>query len=259
MLTLIKLKGLTKRFGGLTAVDNVDFEIKKGKITAVIGPNGAGKSTFFNLISGFHKPTAGLIIFEGEDITKAPVHIGARLGIARTFQTTHLFEQSTVIDNVIVGHRLRTKATLFDSIFRTKREREEEKQSYEKAMKALEFVGLAGFENIEVATISQEEQKRLAVAIALATDPKVIFLDEIAAGVNPKETDRLAELILKLVESGITVCTIEHKMQMIMGLADHIMVLNHGAKIAEGTPEEIRNNPLVIEAYLGGEAVAETK
>lgn len=256
-MAFIKLEGLTKQFGGLTAVNKVDFEIEKGKITAIIGPNGAGKSTFFNLISGFHRPTSGTITFEGKDITKAPPHIGARLGIARTFQTTHLFEQSSVIDNVIVGHRLRTKSKLYDAIFRTGREKREEKEAFDKAIEVLDFVGLADLATIQVATISQESKKRVAIALALATDPKVIFLDEPAAGINPDETEGLAELMKKIVRSGITVCTIEHKMQMIMGLADNILVLNHGAKIAEGTPEEIKNNPTVIEAYLGGNSVAE--
>ncbi|WP_172372107.1 ABC transporter ATP-binding protein [Sporosarcina jiandibaonis] len=256
-MAFIKIEGLTKQFGGLTAVNDVDFEIEKGKITAIIGPNGAGKSTFFNLISGFHRPTSGSIIFEGIDITKTPVHIGAKLGIARTFQTTHLFEQSSVIDNVIVGHRLRTKSNLFDAVFRTRREKQEEQEAYDRAIEALDFVGLLDLVNRQVAAISQESKKRVAIALALATDPKVMFLDEPAAGINPDETDNLAELMKKIAQSGITVCTIEHKMQMIMGLADTIMVLNHGAKIAEGTPEEIKNNPIVIEAYLGGDALAE--
>ena len=256
-MSFIKLEGLTKKFGGLTAVNEVDFEIEKGKITAIIGPNGAGKSTFFNLISGFHRPTSGTITFEGKDITQTPPHIVARLGIARTFQTTHLFDKSSVIDNVIVGHRLRTKSKLFDAILRTKREKREEKEAVEKAIEVLDFVGLANFANSPVSKISQESKKRVAIALALATDPKVVFLDEPAAGINPDETDGLAELMKKIVKSGITVCTIEHKMQMIMGLADNIMVLNHGAKIAQGTPEEIKTNPTVIEAYLGGESVAE--
>ncbi|MGO1060221.1 ABC transporter ATP-binding protein [Planococcus sp. FY231025] len=256
-MAFIEVKGITKKFGGLTAVDSVDFEIEQGKITAIIGPNGAGKSTFFNLINGFHKPTSGSIFFEGRDITKLPVHQGARLGIARTFQTTHLFEQSTVIDNVIVGHRLRTKSTLFDAIFRTKREKEEEQLAYRKAMEALEFAGIVQLAETPVSTITQEAKKRVAIALALATEPKVMFLDEPAAGINPEETEGLAQLMKKLAASGITVCTIEHKMQMIMGMADKIMVLNQGAKIAEGTPDEIKNNPVVIEAYLGGEAIAE--
>lgn len=255
-MTLIELKGLTKQFGGLTAVNHVDFTIEKGKITAIIGPNGAGKSTFFNLISGFHKPTAGTITFEGKNITKTPVHICARLGIARTFQTTHLFESATVLDNVIVGHRLRTKSTLLDALFRTKREKREEAEAYQKALETLTFVGLEDLAERQVAGISQEAKKRVAIALALVTDPTILFLDEPAAGINPEETDDLALLIKKIADSGITVCTIEHKMQMIMSLADKIMVLNQGAKIAEGTPEEIKNNPVVIEAYLGGGSTA---
>lgn len=251
-MAFIELQKLTKRFGGLTAVDEVDFKIEKGKVTAIIGPNGAGKSTFFNLISGFHRPTSGKILFEGKDITKMPVHQCARLGIARTFQTTHLFERATVLDNVIVGHRLRTKSKLYDAIFRTKREKAEELQARQKAIESLEFVGLGDLADRQVAGISQEAKKRVAIALALATDPKILFLDEPAAGINPEETDALALLIKKIAANGLTVCTIEHKMQMIMGLADQIMVLNHGAKIGEGTPEEIKNNPAVIEAYLGG-------
>ncbi|MEB1807568.1 MAG: ABC transporter ATP-binding protein [Bacillaceae bacterium] len=249
---LLKIEQLTKSFGGLTAVNQVDLEIEKGKITAVIGPNGAGKSTFFNLISGFHLPTSGKITYKGEDITTLPAEKVARLGIGRTFQTTHLFEQATVIDNVIVGHRLRTKSGLFDAIFRTKREKLEEQKCLDKAMECLEFVGLTHLAQYPISSITQEEKKRVAFALALATDPELILLDEPAAGVNPDETDGLAALMKKMVDRGITVCLIEHKMPMIMSLADKVVVLNHGKKIAEGTPEEIRNNQLVIEAYLGG-------
>jgi branched-chain amino acid transport system ATP-binding protein len=254
---LVQVKGLTKTFGGLTAVNSVDFEIEKGKVTAIIGPNGAGKSTFFNLISGFHQPSSGSVMFDGKDITSLKAHQIAKLGIARTFQTTHLFEQTTVLDNVLIGHRLRTSSGLFDAIFRTSRMKREEKESLEKAHEVLEFVGLTALANKPVSEISQEAMKRTAFALALATDPTIVFLDEPAAGVNPEETDGLAELIKKMVAKGMTVCLIEHKMQMIMNLADKIMVLNYGQKIAEGTPEEIKRNPAVIEAYLGGEAVAQ--
>jgi branched-chain amino acid transport system ATP-binding protein len=252
----LETKNLTKQFGGLFAVNNVDFSVEKGKINAIIGPNGAGKSTFFNLISGFHPPSSGRVLFKGNDITKLPSNKRAEIGITRTFQTTNLFEQSTVFDNVIVGHRLRTKSNLLDAVFRTKRLKIEEEKCKEKAMEVLEFVGLTNVADKMVASISQEEKKRVAFALALATDPEIIFLDEPAAGVNPDETEGLSLLMEKMIQKGITVCLIEHKMQMIMKLADKIMVLNYGEKIAEGTPEEINNNEAVIKAYLGGSAIA---
>ncbi|MED4990988.1 ABC transporter ATP-binding protein [Parageobacillus toebii] len=251
---LLEIQKLTKRFGGLVAVNDVSFSVEKGKVNAIIGPNGAGKTTFFNLISGFYKPTSGQIVFKGQDITRLPANQRAKLGIARTFQTTHLFEQSTVFDNVMVGHRLRTSSNLFDAVFRTKRLKREEAECKEKAMEVLEFVGLTDVADKIVANISQEQKKRAAFALALATEPEIVLLDEPAAGVNPDETEGLEQLIVKIVDHGITVCLIEHKMSMIMKIAHKIMVLNYGGKIAEGTPEEIQNNETVIKAYLGGSA-----
>lgn len=256
MKMFIETKNLTKKFGGLAAVNNVDFHIEKGKINAIIGPNGAGKSTFFNLISGFHRPSSGSVLFKGTDITKLPANKIAGLGISRTFQTTSLFEQSTVLDNVIVGHRLRTKSNLFDAILRTKRLKREEEACRDKAVEVLEIVGLTHAAGKMVGSISQEEKKRTAIALALATDPEIIFLDEPAAGINSDETHGLINLIKQLNQRGLTICLIEHKMSMIMNLADHIMVLNYGEKIAEGTPKEISSNDDVIKAYLGGSASA---
>lgn len=250
---VLKAEKITKAFGGLMAVNSVDLDVKKGHIQAVIGPNGAGKSTFFNLISGFHPTTSGTITFKGIDITKMPPNKIAKLGIARTFQTTNLFEEATVLDNVIIGNRLRTKSGLWDAIFRTKREKREEKESMEKAYEALRFVGLTHLADRPIGSITQEQKKRVAFALALATNPELVLLDEPAGGVNPDETDGLAELIRKMADSGLTVCLIEHKMSMIMSLADRIMVLNQGERIAEGTPKEIQNNQVVIEAYLGSE------
>lgn len=254
---LLETVGLSKEFGGITAVDDVSFGIEKGKINAIIGPNGAGKSTFFNLVSGTYQPTSGQVFFKEQEITRLPPNKIARLGIARTFQTTNLFDKATVLDNIIVGHRLRTKSNLVDAIFRTPRLKQEEQKCLDKAYEVLDFVDLKGHEHSVVENLTQEQKKRVAFALALATEPELVFLDEPAAGVNPDETDGLAELMKKMVDHGITVCLIEHKMQMIMSIAEKIMVLNFGKKIAEGTPDDIMNNDDVIKAYLGGEQHAE--
>lgn len=250
---MLEVINLGKRYGGLAAVNDVSTRIEAGKINAIIGPNGAGKTTFFNLLSGVQQPTSGKIVFKGRDITGLRADQVAVLGVSRTFQTTALFDQATVLDNLIVGHRLRTHAGLWDVLIGSARLRREEKLCRDKAHAALEFVGLARVADRLAGDISQEERKRVAFALALATDPQLVLLDEPAGGVNPDETQGLAELIRKMVASGVTVCLIEHKMNMIMSLADRIMVLNHGEKIAEGTPAEIRANPAVIDAYLGSE------
>ena len=250
---MLKIDHLTKRFGGLAAVNDVSTVIEEGRINAIIGPNGAGKTTFFNLISCVHKPTSGTITFDGRDVTSLRTDQVARLGVARTFQSTTLFDRSTVLDNLIVGHRLRTHSGLWDVLRGSSRLREEERVCREKAREALDFVGLSRVAHRLAGDITQEERKRVAFALALATDPRLMLLDEPAGGVNPEETEGLAELIRTIVRHGITVALIEHKMNMIMSLADKILVLSYGEKIAEGTPEEIRRNPAVIDAYLGSE------
>ena len=250
---MLKIDHLTKRFGGLAAVSDVSTVIEEGRINAIIGPNGAGKTTVFNLISCVHTPTSGTITFNGQDVTSLRTDQVAKLGVARTFQTTALFDRATVLDNLIVGHRLRTRSGLWDVLRGSSRLREEERVCREKARDALDFVGLSHVAGRIAGDITQEERKRVAFALALATDPKLMLLDEPAGGVNPEETEGLAELIRKLVRHGITVALIEHKMGMIMSLADKILVLSYGEKIAEGTPEEIRRNPAVIDAYLGSE------
>lgn len=250
---MLEIRHLTKRFGGLMAVHDVSTTVERGQVTAIIGPNGAGKTTFFNLVSGALPPSAGSIVYQGRDITGLRADQVAQLGIARTFQTTTLFDMATVLDNLIVGHRLRTRSGLVDVLFNSRRLREEERVCREKAAAALDFVGLSHVAHRLAGDISQEERKRVAFALALATDTQLVLLDEPAGGVNPEETAGLAELVRKFVRHGITVCLIEHKMDMVMSLADKIMVLNYGEKIAEGTPAQIRANPAVIDAYLGSE------
>ena len=250
---MLKVEHLTKMFGGLAAVNDVSVEFEAGKVNAIIGPNGAGKSTFFNLIAGLHQPTSGRIILDGVDITRMSCDRVAREGVGRTFQTTNLFEQSTVLDNLIVGYRLRTKSGLWDVLVNSRRLQQEERAARARAMEVLEFVGLTDAADQFIADLTQEERKRVALALALATEPKILLLDEPAAGINPEETEGFSELIRKIVGTGLTVCLIEHKMDMVMSLADRILVLDHGEKIAEGTPEEVRRNPAVISAYLGGD------
>lgn len=253
---MLEVRNLVKQFGGLAAVNDVSVRFEANKINAIIGPNGAGKSTFFNLVAGALPATSGQIIFEGQEVTRLPSDRMAKLGVGRTFQSTSLFDQFSVLDNLIVGHKLRTESRFWDVLVNSKRLQRDEKACREKAEEVLEFVGLGHIAHRMAADISQEEKKRVAFALALATEPKMVLLDEPAGGVNPEETESFGRIIRKMVDSGITVCLIEHKMDMIMSLADKIMVLDHGAKIAEGTPEEVRNNAQVIEAYLGSDSDA---
>jgi branched-chain amino acid transport system ATP-binding protein len=250
---LLVATGITKAFGGLVAVDDVSFTIPRKGIVSIIGPNGAGKTTFFNMLTGLYKPTRGRVVFDGRNITGGrPDRIMAQ-GMARTFQNIRLFATMSAVENVMVGQHARMKAGLFGSILRTPWVRSEEKRVLEKAREELRYVGLRDEVHDQMSiNLSYGDQRRLEIARALGSDPKLLLLDEPTAGMNPQESKELTEFMHRLRdERDITILLIEHDMQVVMGVSEHITVLDHGMKIAEGSPEEIRNNPRVIEAYLG--------
>ncbi len=253
---MLRVENLTKRFDGLVAVSELDFDIIKGEILAIIGPNGAGKSTVFNLITGTLPPSSGRVVMEDQDITGLKPYQIASRGISRTFQTTSLFDQLRVIDNLMIGYKYRTRLGFWNTLLHTPRWKAHQKESFEQSMETLKFLGLEKKSDQFVPALSQEEQKRLAIGIALVSRPKILLLDEPTGGLIQEETDRVTRLIRSVRDQGTTVCIIEHKMQMIMGLADRIVVLNYGEKIAEGPPSEVKSDETVIRAYLGEEVHA---
>ena len=252
-MSLLKVRDLSKHFGGIRAVEEVTFSAMPGAILSIIGPNGAGKTTLFNCLTGFMKPTKGSILLSEKEISGLSADRINRLGIARTFQNIRLFRAMTVLENVMVAQHSQARSGLFACIIRSSAHREEERTIRERAFEYLELLGLEAFAGKTAGSLAYGVQRRIEIARALATGAAIILLDEPVAGMNPQETEAMMAVIRHLSKLGKTVLLIEHDMKVVMGISERIVVLDHGVKIAEGIPHEIRNNPMVVEAYLGKE------